>query len=110
MTNTDLPKTTKRFIGDKKNMIVHDTSKDSCPIDQEAAVPFDTVDEAHVSGFKNCEKCLSALFINPIWTTRAGFNPGKGSGPNVGGGTFARKEVPSRTIQNKAISGPPEKK
>jgi len=94
---------TKRFIGDNKAKLVHDMSKGSCTVDQEVAVQFDTVDEAHVAGFNNCPECLTALFVNPInWTA--------GPGPALRGGTYVQKEAPRSTIQNKAIHKVPETK
>ncbi len=109
MADTDLSKSAKRFIGDKKTMIVHDMSKGSCSVDQEEAVPFDTVDEAHVAGFGNCKKCLRALLINPIWSGGVGGFQGGGPGPNTGGGTYGQKDVQRGTIKNKMVT-PPETK
>lgn len=93
----------KRFIGDKKAKLVHDISKCSCTVDQEEAVQFDTVDEAHIAGYNNCPQCLMDLFINRmIWTP--------GAGPSLRGGTYVQKEAPRNMIQNKAIHRVPETK
>lgn len=94
---------TKRFIGNKKTKIVHDMSKGSCTVDQEVAVQFDTIDEAHVAGFNNCAECLMALFVNPVnWTPKVG--------SALRGGTYVQKDAPRGTIQNKAIHKVPETK
>lgn len=63
----EAPFNSKRFIGDAKSKKVHDFQQMNCLIDKDYIKTFDSIEEAHSAGFKNCHICFqSNIFINQI--------------------------------------------
>jgi|GEM_PF-684778 len=56
----------KRFIGDKSTKKVHDFQKNACHVNEENAIPFDDLPQAHANKYENCQECLNGIFIGPV--------------------------------------------